>query len=86
MSAEQAPLRGAFGATDAAAEEWHSKVAHESVSIEAAKQAVACGALGCSRAEQLLLTRIRDFGERVLCPPHALELIEREIDDDQEER
>jgi len=39
-----------------------------------------------ARAEQLLLTQIRDFGERVLCPHHALELIEREIGDHQEER
>jgi len=66
--------------------EWHSKVTHESITIEAAKQAVACTALGCTRGEQLLLTQIRDFGERVLCPHHALELIEREIGDHQEER
>jgi len=71
---------------DAAPGEWHSKVTHESITIEAAKQAVACTALECTRGEQLLLTQIRDFGERVLCPHHALELIEREIGDHQEER
>jgi len=86
VSAEQAPLSAALGVADAAPGEWHSKVTHESITIEAAKQAVACTALGCTRGEQLLLTQIRDFGERVLCPHHALELIEREIGDHQEER
>ena len=86
MSAEQTPLRAALGVADAAPGEWHPKVAHESVTIEVAKQAAACTALGCTRGEQLLLTQIRDFGERVLCPRHALELIEREIGDDREER
>lgn len=85
MSAEQASLSAALGVADAAPGDWYPKVAHEDVTIEPAERAVACGATGCTRSKQLLMTRIRAFGKRVLCPVHALDLIEREIDD-QEER
>lgn len=57
---------------------------HEEVTLEPAKRAAACGAMGCRRTERLLLTRIQNFGKRVLCPIHALVLIEREIGDDEE--
>jgi hypothetical protein len=86
MSAGQAQFKAALGVADAAPGEWHPKVAHEDVTVEPADGAVACGANGCTRGEQLLTTRIRAFGKRVLCPIHALDLIEREIGDDQEER
>jgi hypothetical protein len=70
--------------SDEIAVEWKNKVQHERITIERARRAVACGAAGCTRGDNLLLTRIRDFGERVLCPTHALDLIERELDNDEE--
>ena len=80
MSADNASLSAALQVADKAPGDWRPSVAHERVTIELARSAVACSATGCTREEQLLLTRIREFGQRVLCPTHALNLIEREID------
>ena len=81
MSAEQAGLHAALGVAQEAPGEWTAAVTHERVTIEQADGAAGCGAAGCTRDKQLLLTRIQDFGKRVLCPSHALDLIEREISD-----
>jgi hypothetical protein len=85
LSTEQAPVGAALRVANAAPGEWNPTVAHEEVTLEPAKRAVACGATGCKRTEKLLLTRIQNFGKRVLCPIHALVLIEREIGSDEEE-
>lgn len=79
MSAEHAGLQAALGVANEAPGDWKAAVRHDCVTIERAKRAVACGAAGCTRGENLLLTRIQNFGKRVLCPTHALDLIEREI-------
>jgi len=84
VSAELGGLQAALGVADKAPGEWKPAVKHERVTIERAKRAVACGAAGCTRGEKLLRTRIQGFGKRVLCPTHALDLIEREISNEGE--
>lgn len=85
MSAEQATVKVALDVADRVPGEWTAAVRHDRVTIERAKRAVVCGAAGCTRGEELLRTRIQNFGRRVLCPSHALDLIEREIVGEKEE-
>lgn len=49
------------------------------VEAEAQPEADACGALGCRLTEHLAQVRIDGFGQRVLCPIHVLDLVDREV-------
>lgn len=85
MSIEQGALGAALDVADAAPGQWRANVARENVTVESAHTAVVCGASGCTREEQLLATHIDGFGQRILCPTHALDLIERESEKEQKE-
>lgn len=51
----------------------------DGVQAETRPEAHCCGAVGCRAEEDLGKVRIDSFGERVLCPIHVLDLVDREV-------
>jgi len=55
------------------------------VCAEPQPRAACCGAQGCSNRKHLAHLRIEDFGQRVLCPVHVVQLVNREAEQPQDQ-